>query len=87
MEPVTTETFRAVHDNSAIRGLARGYRLKTQFKHLLPPVHNRPNNYYLTPYCLPTYDPQYKLAMNDLSLTKNDDRSYFGAFNDKIHSQ
>ena len=36
MEPVVAETH--------------GYRLKDQFKHLLPPVYGRPTNYYLTPY-------------------------------------
>ena len=73
MEPVTTET--------------RGYRVKEQFKHLLPPVHKRPDNYYLTPYCLPIYDPQYKLAMYDLSLFEYEDCAYFGAFNNTIHTE
>ena len=70
MEPVTTETH--------------GYRVKTQYKHLLPPVLGRPDNYILTPYCLPTYDPMYKQAMYDLSLYDYEDRTYFGSFNNAI---
>ena len=73
MEPVVAETH--------------GYRLKTQFKHLLPPVHGRPDNYYLTPYCLPSYYPMYKRAMHDLSLFEHDERAYFGAFNGTLKSE
>ena len=73
MEPVVEETH--------------GYRLKSQFNHLLPPVYGRPSNYYLTPYCLPTYDPMYKLAMYDLSLFEYDEREYFGAFNGTFHTE
>ena len=73
MEPVIAETH--------------GYRLKDQFKHLLPPVYGRPSNYYLTPYCLPEYDIQFKRAMHDLSLFDYDDCQYFGAFNNSVKTE
>ena len=73
MEPVVEETH--------------GYRLRKEYEHLQPPVYGRPRNYYLTPYCLPTYDPQYKLAMRDISLFDENDRYFFGAQNSFLKTE
>ena len=80
----STLTYFISHYMETVTAATPGYRLKTQFKHLLPPVLGRPDNYYLTPFCLPPYDPIYKLAMHKMSLVKCDDRAYFGAFNDTL---
>ena len=54
-----------------------GYRVKAEFAHLLPPTLGRPQNYCLTPYCLPDYDPLCVKAMADYEISKK----YVGCHN------
>ena len=58
-----------------------GYRLKTQFNHLLPQTFGRPLNYVLSPYCLPSHDIMFKKAMARIEEMDETERSYFGGHN------
>ena len=63
-----------------------GYQVKAQFKHLLPLVNGRPKSYCFTPYCLPTYNSVFKLAIEALTKLEPSDRQYVGAFNDSLQN-
>ena len=60
-----------------------GYRVKAEFEDLMPPTVGRPDSYIYTPYCLPSYDPMFQLAMKDLDelAYATEDIEYYGAFN------
>ncbi len=66
-----------------------GYVVKPAFQHLLPTVLGRPTDYLLFPFCLPSHDPMYRLAIQDLEqeigpdLDRKDQR-FPGSFNSKL---
>ena len=61
-----------------------GYRVKSQFSHLMPQCYGRNDDYYYTAYCLPDYNIVYQKAMNDLLHFHAEDREYYGAFNQTL---
>ena len=79
-------TYFLSHYMTPVTEPFHGYQVKTQFKPLLPPVNGRPESYCLTPYCLPTYNPVFKLAMDSLAKLELTARQYVGAFNDKLQN-
>ena len=58
-----------------------GYRLKSQYNHLLPRVYGRPLDYIYSPYMLPEHDEMYKKAMNALDEMGDNDKQYAGCHN------
>lgn len=72
-----------------VSGQYHGYRVKTEYEHLLPTVYGRPSNYVLFPFCLPSYDPMLELATDALEREIGPDLSraeqvYPGSFNSKL---
>ena len=61
-----------------------GYQVKPQYKRFLPKVSGRPDNYVLTPYCLPSYNPMYTKIMQELHSTDTNEQSYAGFFNQTL---
>ena len=58
-----------------------GYRLKSQFNHLLPHTFGRSTDYVLTPYCLPEHDAMFLKAMHEIELMADDQKKYAGCHN------
>lgn len=70
MEPATVSDFP-------------GYRVRKQYAHLLPPMQGRPENYCLTPYCLPDYNQVCIKALAELD--QSGAREYAGSFNSTLY--
>ena len=72
MEPVVEDTH--------------GYRVKSEYQHLMPVTLGRPQNHLYTPYCLPEYDEMYQAAMDDIEKMNENERKYYGAYNSTLQN-